>query len=74
MAHLSLDKNCFLMTEMYELTMANGLYMSGKANEIAKLYPNSFIAGQFTNYSNVLAHYESTGPEIWDDLNGNISY
>ena len=35
MAHLSLDKNCFLMTEMYELTMANGLYMSGKANEIA---------------------------------------
>ena len=45
-----------------------------KANEIAKLYPNSFIAGQFTNYSNVLAHYESTGPEIWDDLNGNIDY
>ena len=35
MAHLSLDKNCFLMTELYELTMANGLYMSGKANEIA---------------------------------------
>ncbi len=35
MAHLSLDKNCFLMTELYELTMANGLYMSGKADEIA---------------------------------------
>lgn len=45
-----------------------------KANEIAKLYSNSFIAGQFTNYSNVLAHYESTGPEIWEDLNGNIDY
>ena len=45
-----------------------------KANEIAKLYPNSFIAGQFTNYSNVLAHYESTGPEIWEDLNGNVDY
>lgn len=35
MAHLSLDKNCFLMTELYELTTANGLYMSGKADEIA---------------------------------------
>ena len=35
MAHISLDKNCFLMTELYELTMANGLYMSGKADEIA---------------------------------------
>lgn len=45
-----------------------------KANEIAKLYSNSFIAGQFTNYSNVLAHYESTGPEIWEDLNGNVDY
>ena len=45
-----------------------------KANEIAKLYSNSFIAGQFTNYSNVIAHYESTGPEIWEDLNGNIDY
>lgn len=45
-----------------------------KANEIAKLYSNSFIAGQFTNHSNVLAHYESTGPEIWEDLNGNVDY
>ena len=45
-----------------------------KANEIAKLYPNSFFAGQFTNKSNVLAHYESTGPEIWNDLDGNIDY
>ena len=45
-----------------------------KANEIAKLYPNIFFAGQFTNKSNVLAHYESTGPEIWNDLDGNIDY
>lgn len=45
-----------------------------KANEIAKLYSNSFFAGQFTNNSNVLAHYESTGPEIWNDLDGNIDY
>ena len=43
MAHLSLDKNCFLMTELYELTMANGLYMSGKADEIA--YFDLFFKG-----------------------------
>ena len=45
-----------------------------KAEEIAKLYSDSFIPGQFTNYSNVQAHYESTGLEIWNDLNGNIDY
>lgn len=45
-----------------------------KANKIAKLYPNSFIAGQFTNTSNVFAHYKSTGPEIWEDFGGDIDY
>lgn len=45
-----------------------------KAEEIALLYTNSFIPGQFTNYSNVLAHYETTGPEIWDAMDGKIDY
>ena len=45
-----------------------------KAEEIALSYTNSFIPGQFTNYSNVLAHYETTGPEIWDAMNGKIDY
>lgn len=45
-----------------------------KAKEIALLYINSFIPGQFTNYSNVLAHYETTGPEIWSAMDGKIDY
>lgn len=41
-----------------------------KANELASKYDNSFIPGQFTNMSNVDAHYNSTGPEIWDQTDG----
>ena len=49
--------------------------MSGaiaKANELAKLYPNSFIAGQFVNPANPKAHFETTGPEIYEDTEGNV--
>lgn len=51
------------------------LGMSGaveKAEELAKEIPNSFIPGQFENPDNALAHYLTTGPEIWADLNGNV--
>lgn len=41
-----------------------------KANEIAKTTPNSFIAGQFENQANPEAHYNSTAPEIYNDLSG----
>ena len=43
-----------------------------KANEIAKNTENSFIAGQFSNPANILAHYSTTGPEIWNDTEGNV--
>lgn len=49
--------------------------MSGaikKAEELAKEYEGSFIAGQFTNPSNPKAHYLTTGPEIYDDLDGQV--
>lgn len=43
-----------------------------KAEEIKKTDPNAIIFGQFVNPLNPLAHYYSTGPEIWNDTNGNI--
>lgn len=43
-----------------------------KANELAAKYEHSFIPGQFDNPVNPKAHYNSTGPEIWEDTDGNI--
>jgi cysteine synthase A len=45
-----------------------------KAEEIKKSIPNSISLGQFTNMSNPLAHYETTGKEIYEDLDGKIDY
>ena len=49
--------------------------MSGaieKAEELAKEIPDSFIPGQFDNPVNPRAHMESTGPEMWQDTNGQV--
>lgn len=43
-----------------------------KANELAETFDNAFIPLQFDNPANARAHYETTGPEIWKDLEGNI--
>lgn len=43
-----------------------------KADELALEIENSFIPSQFSNPSNWKAHYETTGPEIWNDCDGNI--
>ncbi len=43
-----------------------------KANELAEEYPNSFIPGQFVNSANPKAHYETTGPEIFEDTDGEV--
>jgi len=49
--------------------------MSGaiaKAEELAKEIPGSFLAGQFVNPANPEAHYRTTGPEIWEDTDGEV--
>lgn len=43
-----------------------------KAKEIVENTPNAWTPGQFTNQANVHAHYKTTGPEIWQDTNGNV--
>lgn len=43
-----------------------------KAEELAKELPGSFIPGQFVNPANPAAHFESTGPEIWEDTDGEV--
>ena len=43
-----------------------------RANELAAEIEGSFIAGQFVNPANPKAHYETTGPEIWEDTDGRV--
>lgn len=43
-----------------------------KAEALAAAIPNSFIPDQFSNTANAQAHYQSTGPEIWADTDGNV--
>ncbi len=52
-----------------ELSMAGG---GSKAQELAEGIPNSFTPKQGMNPNNPGAHYKTTGPEIWDDMDGNI--
>ena len=59
-----------------ELVLSDGAEgMTGairKAEELKAEIPGAIIAGQFTNPSNPLAHYRTTGPEIWEDTEGKI--
>ncbi|MEE1279405.1 MAG: cysteine synthase A [Oscillospiraceae bacterium] len=59
-----------------ELVLTDGAKgMSGaieKAQELSREIPNSFIPSQFENPANAQAHFETTGPEIWEDLDGNV--
>ena len=59
-----------------EVVLTQGsLGMSGaiaRAAELEKEIPGAFVAGQFKNPENPLAHYRTTGPEIWRDTNGAV--
>ena len=45
-----------------------------KAKSLAREIPGSFLPGQFENPANALAHYCTTGPEIWEDTEGNLDF
>ena len=73
---MSIERRQLMKAYGAELVLSDGSKgMSGaiaKANELAKLYPNSFIAGQFVNPANPKAHFETTGPEIYEDTEGEV--
>ena len=73
---MSMERRLLMKAYGAELVLSDGsLGMKGaieKAEEIKKENPNSFIAGQFTNMANPKAHFETTGPEIYSDLDGKV--
>lgn len=73
---MSMERRLLMKAYGAELVLTDGsLGMKGaikKAEELHKDYPNSFIAGQFTNMANPKAHFETTGPEIYTDLDGKV--
>lgn len=75
---MSVERRALMKAYGAELVLSPGATgMTGaikKANELATQYPNSFIPSQFTNASNPKAHYETTGPEIWEDTDGNVDF
>ncbi len=71
---MSIERRNLLSAYGAEIVLTEGsLGMSGaiaKAEELAKEYEHSFIPSQFENPANPKAHYDTTGPEIWQDTDG----
>lgn len=73
---MSIERRKLLSAYGAELVLTEGKKgMQGavdKAEELHKEIPESFLVGQFVNPANAQAHYETTAPEIWEDLEGKV--
>lgn len=73
---MSVERRQLMKAYGAELVLSDGAKgMKGaiaKAEELANEIPNSFVPGQFVNPANPKAHRESTGPEIYEDTDGNV--
>ena len=73
---MSVERRQLMKAYGAELVLTEGAKgMKGaiaKADELAKELPNSFITGQFVNTANPAVHKATTGPEIWEDTDGNV--
>ena len=73
---MSVERCALLKAYGAELVLTDGASgMTGaieKAEELHRQLPGSILAGQFDNPANPLAHYLTTGPEIWTDTDGNV--
>ena len=74
---MSVERRKLMTAYGAELVLTDGsLGMNGaiaKAEELQKEIPNSIVAGQFVNPANAMAHYKTTGPEIWNDTDGKVN-
>lgn len=75
---MSVERRQIMKAYGAELVLTDGTKgMKGaieKADELSKEIPNSFVPGQFVNEANPKAHFETTGPEIFEDTDGNVDF
>ena len=75
---MSIERRQLMKAYGAELVLTDGSKgMPGaiaKANELAEEIPNSFIPGQFVNPANPKVHFDTTGPEIFEDTDGDVDY